>query len=240
VAGAFTLLAVTDAHAVSSGVTKVVINNGENIVVGATETTKFSVVVTAKDPSGITKIDSYIYSQGAHGFSDGNGDSSCVNTSGTTYKCTETYTLKAGNSSFPRNAVAGPWSLVVSVYNNDGDDIAVNDPVTSVKVLKRAKLTANATPEPVTKNHTLTVTGKLTRANWSTKKYAGYGSQKVKLQFEKSGATSFTTVKTVTSSSTGAVKATAKATADGTWRFLYSGSSTTATVASAGDYVDVR
>ncbi|MDH6221758.1 hypothetical protein [Streptomyces pseudovenezuelae] len=39
----------------------------------------------------------------------------------------------------------------------------------------------HASPDPVKKGKTLTVTGTLTRANWNTNTYAGYSGQKVKL-----------------------------------------------------------
>ncbi|MGH1556276.1 hypothetical protein ACRAWF_44560 [Streptomyces sp. L7] len=42
---------------------------------------------------------------------------------------------------------------------------------------------------------TITVTGKLARANWSTGKYAGYVSQPAKLQFRKKGSSTYTTLK---------------------------------------------
>jgi hypothetical protein len=110
-----------------------------------------------------------------------------------------------------------------------------------VPVLRDAALTVNASPEPVAKNKTLTVTGKLSRADWETLGgFHGYVGQKVRLQFRKKGATTYTTVKTVTTNSTGNLKTTVKATTDGYWRYSFAGSTTTATATAGGDYVDVR
>lgn len=54
----------------------------------------------------------------------------------------------------------------------------------TVRLKRAAKVTAaSATPEPVIKGKKITVTGKPTRTNWSTKKYGAYGDRTVSLQF---------------------------------------------------------
>jgi hypothetical protein len=58
----------------------------------------------------------------------------------------------------------------------------------TVRLKRAAKVTVNAAPEPVAKGKKITVTGKLTRANWETKKYGGYGGRTVELQFRQTGA----------------------------------------------------
>jgi hypothetical protein len=110
--------------------------------------------------------------------------------------------------------------------------------------LKETKLaTANAAPEPVRKGGTLTVTGQLTQPDWNAtgvdgnKISVGYAGQPVRLQFKKAGATSYTTVKTVTSATDGKLKTTATATTSGTWRWSFAGSSTSAASVSTGDSV---
>lgn len=109
-----------------------------------------------------------------------------------------------------------------------------------VQIKRAAKLTADAAPEPVKKGATLTVTGKLTRADWDSSRYTGYASQKATLQFRPKGASGYTTVKTVTSGTGGALKTTTKATKDGYYRYVFAGTSTTGAATAAGDYVDVR
>lgn len=107
--------------------------------------------------------------------------------------------------------------------------------------LKRAaKATVNASPEPVTKGKAIAVTGKLTRANWSTKKYDAYSGRTVSLQFRAKGADAFKTVKKATTSSTGGLRTTVTASVDGSYRWVYYGNSTTGVATSAADYVDVR
>ncbi|MYV63901.1 calcium-binding protein, partial [Streptomyces sp. SID4931] len=128
----------------------------------------------------------------------------------------------------------GAW-----VDANDGDFIWT-EKAKSFKFQRASRLSANASPEPVKKGKTLTVTGKLERANWDTFKYHGYTKQPVKLQFKKKGVKSYTTVKTIKTSSTGTLKTTVKASADGHWRYSFAGTSTTPAVSAAGDYVDVK
>ena len=73
----------------------------------------------------------------------------------------------------------------------------------STLLQRYSKLTVNASPEPVKKGKTITVTGKLSRANWDDNKYHGYTDQPVKLQFRKKSTTTYTTVKTIKTNSTG-------------------------------------
>ena len=80
----------------------------------------------------------------------------------------------------------------------------------------------------------------VTRANWETRTYAGYSTQPVKLQFRKKGSSTYTTVKTIKTTSTGTLKTTVKATVDGYFRYSFAGTSTTPAVNAAGDYVDVK
>ncbi len=110
----------------------------------------------------------------------------------------------------------------------------------TAKLQRKAGLGTNATPEPVVKGKTLTVKGKLTRADWAKGTFTGYKDQKVILQFKAKGAASYTDVKTITSGTGGALSTTVKATKDGSYRYKFAGTSTTAAKTSAADYVDVK
>ncbi|QHA05404.1 hypothetical protein GQF42_20755 [Streptomyces broussonetiae] len=66
------------------------------------------------------------------------------------------------------------------------------------------------------------------------------GGQSVKLQFRKSGTSTYTTVKTVTTDSSGNLRTTATASAGGYWRYSYGGISTTPGVSATGVYVGVK
>ncbi|WP_328674868.1 hypothetical protein [Streptomyces sp. NBC_00328] len=53
-------------------------------------------------------------------------------------------------------------------------------------------------------------------------------------------STAYTTLKTVTSGGKGTLKTTTTAKADGYYRFLFTGTSTTGPATATGDFVDVR
>ncbi|NUV61424.1 hypothetical protein [Streptomyces sp. CAI-85] len=137
------------------------------------------------------------------------------------------------------NEDAGTWKTAAQVYlpGNAQDIDDVNLPL---QVKRATRVTVNASPEPVAAGKTLTVTGRVTRANWNTHTYQGYAGRTVSLQFKAAGASSYTRVKKVTSSGTGALKTTVKATKPGTWRWTYYGNSTSGAKSSTGDYVAVR
>lgn len=103
-----------------------------------------------------------------------------------------------------------------------------------------AKLSVNASPEPVVKGRTITVTGRLTRANWDGANYTGYGNQPVKLQFRKNGTSAYTTVKTIRTAANGDLKTTVTATADGFFRYVFAATTTTSDAFAAPDFVDVK
>ena len=90
------------------------------------------------------------------------------------------------------------------------------------------------------KGKTVTVSGKLARADWEDGKYHGYANQPVKLQFRKSGSSTYTTLKTVKTNSTGNLKTTTTATVDGYFRYAFAGTTTTPATTATGDYVDVK
>ncbi|MFE5138357.1 hypothetical protein ACFRDV_11850 [Streptomyces fagopyri] len=137
------------------------------------------------------------------------------------------------------NAYAGTWKTAARVFLA-GDAYDTDDKNLPLQVKRATTVTVNASPEPVAAGSTITVTGRVERANWDTHTYQGYGGRTVSLQFKASGASSYTTVKKTTSSSTGSLKTTVKATKPGTWRWTYYGNSTSGAKSSTGDYVAVK
>ncbi|MEI7033493.1 calcium-binding protein [Streptomyces pratensis] len=226
---------------------KVVVNGGKDIVVGTKSKKKFTIAITASSPSGIA--DAYAYLWHGHideidGFLGPTQDAGTCKVSAdpTTSTCTVTVTVDPRSDDLYTSSLAGTWKVAAGALAATGgdEDFVWNDAQAKTRVQRFSKLTVNASPEPVKKGGTLTVTGKLTRANWDTGTYKGYTKQPVKLQFRKKGAKSYTTVKTITSSSTGALKTAVKASVDGYWRYSFAGTSTTPAVSAAGDFVDVR
>ncbi|BBC34085.1 hypothetical protein SGFS_053790 [Streptomyces graminofaciens] len=218
-------------------ITDVVVNGGAELALGPTAPKTFKVSVTAHHASGIKGMDiivslpSYVHSRSDRGLT-------CTAAGATTSTCTGSWTVVT--SGFYGNDPADdPWYVKATVDANDGNWMTTSTADTFT-VRRLAKLTANATPEPVTRNTTLTVTGKLIRANWETHKNAGYAGRKAQLQFRKAGTTTYTTIKTVTTGTNGTLKTRTKATSDGYWRWYFPGNSTTSTATAKGDYVDVR
>ncbi|WP_410536814.1 DUF5707 domain-containing protein [Streptomyces sp. KL2] len=237
---AFSAAAAADEPVVS----KVTVNSGKSVVVGTTYAKTFTVSLTASHASGIE--DAYIdLWHGTDVETDIDGllwpneeTATCSASSATTSTCKLTITAEPGTDLY-MNALAGTWHVTAGVLAGDGT-VFWNDYFTTHKVQRAARLTANASPEPVKKGKTITVTGKLSRANWQTFKYAGYTNQSVKLQFRKKGTDTYTTLKTIKSNSTGDLKTTVTASTDGYFRYSFAGTSTTPAINAAGDFVDVQ
>ncbi|MGW5868769.1 calcium-binding protein [Streptomyces sp. NPDC055239] len=227
-------------------ITKVTVNGGKDIVVGTTEKKKFNIAVTATDPTGIDSGAAFLWhgtSFTEHGI-DGSlipdaDEGKCKVVNATTSTCTISV-IANPKADLYSNILAGKWKVWAIAVGKDGDSIVKDGLSSDARVQRAARLTTNASPEPIKKGKTLTVTGALTRANWETSKYAGYTKQSVKLQYKKKGAASYSTLKTITSDTKGNLKTTVKATADGYYRYVFAGTSTTPAVTSTSDFVDVR
>ncbi|MFJ7077817.1 hypothetical protein [Streptomyces sp. NPDC098781] len=183
----------------------------------------------------------------------GNKPAKCTATSATTANCKGTIDVYPGGSERElRNADAGTWRVAAEAtdYNGQDPDGEIFDITKTgyksqaglgTTLMQRAsKLTVDAAPEPVKKGKPITVTGKLSRANWDRGTYNGYVEQPVKLQFRKNGSTTYTTVKTIKTNATGNLKTTVTAAQDGYFRFTFAGTTTTPAATPAGDFVDVR
>ncbi|MER8032357.1 hypothetical protein ABTZ78_25725 [Streptomyces bauhiniae] len=137
------------------------------------------------------------------------------------------------------NEDAGTWRTAAQIFF-DGGAYDTDDLNLPVQVKRATRVTVDASPEPVAAGKTITVTGRVTRANWDTHTYQGYANRTVSLQFKAAGASSYKTVKKATSGKTGGLRATVKATVPGTWRWTYYGNSTAGAKSSSGDYVALR
>ncbi|WP_371661642.1 hypothetical protein [Streptomyces sp. NBC_00280] len=176
----------------------------------------------------------------------------CTATSATAATCKGDIDIYLGEDAEILNSQAGTWRAAANAVALNGQAAPGGDlDITKVgfaekgglatTLLQRAsKLTVNATPEPVKKGKTITVTGKLTRANWDAVNYGGYATQPVKLQFRKNGTSTYTTIKTIKTTTRGDLKTTVKATADGFFRYVFAGTTTTSPVNAAADFIDVK
>ncbi|QQC89977.1 calcium-binding protein [Streptomyces alfalfae] len=224
-------------------ITKVVVNKGKDIVVGTTNKVKFDIAITATDAEGIFAGDAFLWHgsdiDNLDGFLFSEDSGTCTAVNATTSTCTVSVVVDPKLDLYD-NVLAGKWKVAASAIGNDGDYYQEDNFSSNARIQRYARLTTNASPEPIKKGKTLTVSGALTRANWYTSKYAGYTKQDVKLQYKKKGASSYSTLKTVKSDSKGNLKTTVKASADGYFRYVFAGTSTTPAVTSKSDFVDVQ
>ncbi|MFJ8538837.1 hypothetical protein [Streptomyces sp. NPDC093591] len=181
----------------------------------------------------------------------GNKPAKCTATSATTANCKGTIDVYPGSHELI-NSDAGTWRAAAEATAFNGQDpegetfditkvgYKSQSGLGTTLMQRFSKLTVNASPEPVKKGKTLTVTGKLSRANWDRGTYNGYVEQPVNLQFRKKNSSTYTTVKTIKTNSTGDLKTTLKATEDGYFRYTFAGTTTTPAATATGDFVDVQ
>ncbi|MBC2904099.1 hypothetical protein [Streptomyces cupreus] len=250
-AGALALVAFTApaAEASDTGITvsNLVINNGKPVIVGTAAEVTPDFTLHVKRPSGYAynevEASPFLY----HGVTAAQGaQEGGIYSGGETYYedgsvegelyIDPPYTLDSNND-------ATTWKIAVSArtWGSDGQPDAEEylTGLGTVQVKRVAKATVNASPEPIAKGKTLTVTGRLTRADWVKHAYVGYGGKSAKLQFRKAGTSTYSTVKIVQANSTGDLKTTVTASADGYWRWTFSETSTTGGATAKGDYLDV-
>ncbi|MFD5699699.1 calcium-binding protein [Streptomyces lasiicapitis] len=226
-------------------VTDVTVNGGKDVTLGTTAKKKFTLAITATDPAGIKLSSGFLWLGDDLDTADlitpateAEYNPTCVDVDATTRTCTVNVTADPARLG---NLGAGVrWNVYAAVRNSNDELVRFENLKSDIRLKRASRLTVNASPEPVKKGKTITVSGALTRANWDTKKYAGYTQQPVQLQFKKKGASSYSTVKTVKSDTKGNLKTTVKASVDGTFRYVFAGTSTTPAVTSAGDAIDVR
>ncbi|MFC5156135.1 calcium-binding protein [Streptomyces amakusaensis] len=236
---AFAAKGADDIQLGDTKVSNVVVNGGKPVAAG-TGNAKFKVTFTASDNSGVEAADAYIW-HGTAGNEDGlvfPVENSAKCGTGKTVTCTVTFVVEPEWDLY-KNSFGTNWKVAASADGADGD-LTMKDNLKSFNIQRAAKLTVNASPEPVKKGKTLTVTGALTRVNWETMKYAGYTVQPVQLQFRKKGTKAYSTLKTVKTDKKGNLKTTVKATVDGDYRYSFAGTTTTQAVNSGGDAIDVR
>ncbi|MFE1954921.1 calcium-binding protein [Streptomyces sp. NPDC059524] len=230
-----------------TAISNVVVNGGKDVVAGISNLVPVKVTFTATDNSGIDNTSGYavLYhgtdvessDAGAEPTQEVGGATNCATVSATTATCTMTFSIDPQANL--ANYAAGSWKVWAIASGKDGD-YTLRENAKTFGMKRYSKLTTNASPEPVKKGATITVTGLLSRANWDTYKYAGYTNQTVTLQYRPKTSTTYKTIKTITSSSTGTLKTTVTASADGYFRYKFAGTSTTPAVTSTSDFVDVQ
>ncbi|MDX3454361.1 hypothetical protein PV396_20845 [Streptomyces sp. ME02-8801-2C] len=259
---ALSVLNAPAAQAKDTGIvlSDLVINNGKPIVIGTSRVveppTRFNITLPAgysTDNPSRYDAHPFLYRGNITHAADsgdnylGPGGYICYELDAHRARCEGAmYIDPAARDEIDSNDDATTWKIGVSLRlypAGDGPVVAQEYETRpgSVSLRRAAKLAvADATPEPVAKGKKLTLKGKLTRANWTTFRNGPYAASTVSLQFRANNATTFKTLKKVTTNSAGALRTTVTASADGFFRWVYYGNSTTGTATSAQDYIDVR
>ncbi|MEU8027243.1 hypothetical protein [Streptomyces sp. NPDC049099] len=262
---ALTALAVPAAQAVTDSGTPYTLNVSfsnvtiaKAIKVGSTNkvSATYSYTLTHGSDVDITAsdfvTDAFLY----HGtYSDsspelyGDNEASCTPTSSTTATCTGTVDIYPTDAD-PKIADAGTWNVAAEAVAFNGQDqqnpdmskVGYKDQsgLGTTLVQRYSKLTTTVSSTSVYKGKTFTASGKLSRADWDDNLYHGYANQPVKLQFRKSGTSTYTTVKTVYTDAYGNLKTSATANYSGYWRYSFAGTTTTPSVSATGVYVGVK
>ncbi|MEV5954702.1 hypothetical protein AB0M11_13150 [Streptomyces sp. NPDC051987] len=223
----------------------IVVNGGKDIVLGLTTRKTVTLTWTATDPDGVAASWAYLWHGPNTDDEDGHlplypptGTCTVSSTDPTTSACAVSIAVDAARD-LHHNALAGTWKVLAGAQDRT-DDWTEIDAAGTARIKRLAEVTVNASPEPVRKGRTVTVTGRLSRANWESRTYTGYQGQRVALQFRKKGSSTYTTLKTVTSGGAGALRTTTVAKTDGYFRFVFAGTGTTGPATAPGDFVDVR
>jgi hypothetical protein len=133
--------------------------------------------------------------------------------------------------------------MTAVVTNSWQDGSSTSTPFTRTRAfsLRRwSHLTTNAGPEPVRAGGLVTVRGRLVRADWNVDRNVGYPAQSVQLQ-RRTTTGRYRTLRTVRTDREGRLRTSLRAlSTERCYRWLFSGTSTTASSAGPGDCVQVR
>ncbi|MER5523115.1 hypothetical protein ABT075_00675 [Streptomyces sp. NPDC002677] len=243
--------------------TDITVNNGKAIVVGTTKSVSVPVTYTLTRPVDVDVNDDSSFAgvilyrgtlkslQNIVGPDDDLPTCTTTATTDTTVtaSCSEKIVIDPEDGLFEAAdattwKAGGFYSYFDSTVSDDfiGSNLAsaIWGNLGTAKVQRAARLTADASPEPVAKGKTITVKGKLTRADWDAAAYKGYQGQKAVLQFRPEGGKTYTNVKGITSGTGGALSTTVKASKSGYYRYVFAGTTTTAAATATGDFIKVK
>ncbi|MFJ7073125.1 hypothetical protein [Streptomyces sp. NPDC098781] len=219
------------------------VNHDRDYTVGVDATRKrlFSVSATVSDPSGVESVTYELWHGEERATADGVlvGPSRCLKLNEFTSYC-EALVTADPNVNLRSNALAGVWTITPVATDGAGNVTRGNG-----SYLARIKRTTYmsqtvATPQPVTKGKNLTVKAQMTVASWEAHKNVPLIGHQVLLQYRKGTTGAFTTLKKIKTDRNGWATATVPATADGSYRYDFAGTSLTVATTGSADFVDVR
>ncbi|MEY9844227.1 hypothetical protein [Streptacidiphilus sp. MAP5-3] len=151
---------------------------------------------------------------------------------------TETYNVKT--MQIP-DAMAGMvFDIAVLVNGKDGRTTFTPKAGTFTMFARADALTVKPSAATVRNGAYLAVKGQLNRADWEKFAWRGYAGRWVALQFRRAGSSTWTTVRWVRTSSTGALSTSVRDSRSGSWRYVYGGDATSGATVSASAWVTVK
>ncbi|QXE38676.1 hypothetical protein KQY30_35085 [Streptomyces sp. GMY02] len=219
------------------------VNHNRDYTVGVEAAVKrtFTVGATVTDPSGVRSV-SYELRNGDDGAKVRGlmvGSSHCVRLNETTSFC-EALVTADPSVNLRSNALAGVWVITPVAVDGDGNVTRGNGAYLA-RIKRNTYMSQTiATPQQVQKGKNLTVKAQMTVASWENRKNVPLIGHQVVLQYRKGTSGPFVTLKKINTDRNGWVSATVKATADGTYRYNFAGTSLTVATVGSADFVDVK
>jgi hypothetical protein len=218
-----------------------------SITLGLSGTITLGVTVSARDASGIKAIYAEPYPvalmqqvgevpTAAQVESDRGDLLKAEAGTATTLTAGLSVTERVPSSAGVPSQLAGVWGVAVVVVAKNGAT-TFNPKATTFLWQRADTLASKVSATKVRKGAGLTVKGQLNRVNWAAHVFQGYGAQPVRLEFRRTGSATWTTVEKVTSGPTGALSATVRDYAGGSWRYVFDGNATSGSAASAQTWV---
>ncbi|MFG2293436.1 hypothetical protein [Streptomyces sp. NPDC048603] len=158
--------------------------------------------------------------------------------------CRFTFTVR-GNRWSLTNADAGLHELYVLVAANDWvpreeGGLVTDGRLDSIRIKRKAQLTADAFPEPPRPGHPLGVVGRLTLADWDNGGYTGAPEGlPARLVYKADGSTRYEYPADLTTGRGGVLATAVPPRPDGIWWLAHDGTDATPWVYSAADHVDM-
>ena len=133
----------------------------------------------------------------------------------------------------------GKWRVRVVAYSKSGKALGSREKSWYEK-FDTAVQSFNAAPEPIRKGRTLTLSGRLIRANDLGTGYTSYSGKTMRVYFRPKGSSTWSYMGYTKTARDGRFRKAFTAKRDGTWRAYFPGTSNFDRQKSRDDYIDVR
>ncbi|MEU2393594.1 hypothetical protein [Streptomyces sp. NPDC007369] len=225
--------------------------HASDLTLGPGDSRTFFVTFDAEDDSGISRndADAALIGPGGHDLrADPRppGTDLCTPHSGNPKRstCRFTFTVRADGRTLS-NADAGLYRFNALVAANDwvpreDGGLITAAHLDSIRIRRKAQLTADAFPEPPRPGHPLGIVGRLTLADWDGGGYTGAPEGlPVKLLYKADSGSRYEYVADLATGRGGILAASTAPRPDGIWWLAHHGTDATPWIHSAADHVDM-